>query len=73
MQSDLIGNYKRIYGIGIFVTQMEILGYVKDLPNKDEVDKLTEWAKQQMINGAKYVCRDTPMFAEMEYGDYWIH
>lgn len=52
---------------------MELLGYVKDLPNKDEVEILTEWAKQQMINGAKYVCRKTPMFAELEYGDYWIH
>lgn len=57
----------------ILLVHDECLGYVKDLPNKDEVERLTEWAKQQMINGAKYVCRETPMFAEMEYGDYWIH
>jgi hypothetical protein len=51
---------------------VELLGYIKDLPNYNLEEGL-EWAKNNMIKGAQYVCRDTPMFAEMECSSEWVH
>jgi hypothetical protein len=51
---------------------VELLGYIKDSPNYNLEEGL-EWAKNNMIKGAEYVCRSTNMFAEMEAGDSWIH
>ena len=40
---------------------------------KDKTQELVDWAKNNMIKGANYVCKETPMFAEADWGDYWIH
>lgn len=44
----------------------ELLGYCKD-------EKDTERMKQLMIQGAQYICKRVPVFAEMETGNWWIH
>ena len=40
---------------------------------KEKTQELVDWAKNNMIKGAMYVCKETPMFAEADWGEFWIH
>lgn len=69
IQSDLIRNNKKIYGIGIFETLEEA-----DLEApKDIAEEVGNVLIQCMEAGAKPFCTRAKLSADLSIGPHWIH